>query len=161
MMHHSWRLLKGTDLPHCECWFGLVPSHATCECSPLTLCVVSRFCLPAAVLCCSSMLKAPPHPYSSADYKGSSIVVFMHNIVGGREHTLKSVGPNNTDPGYWPRFQKQHCLTVDMAFDEGKLDLNDVNRRAIDAVVNVVLARTKQSSVSMCSQNEGRQQLYH
>ena len=80
---------------------------------------------------------------------GQLIVIFMHNIASGHEKSqFKAVGPNNTDPGCWPAFAQQCLLITDMTFDESRFDWNEINKHALELVLEAISSTVPQQTSS-------------
>ena len=70
----------------------------------------------------------------------------MHNIATGHEKNLfRAVGPNNTDPGCWSAFAQKCLLITDMTFDETKLDWNEINKHALQLMVEAISNAAQQT----------------
>ena len=82
-----------------------------------------------------------------ADKDMQLIVVFMHNIPSGHEHTMKPVGPNNTDPGCWQHFSQQCLAIVNMTFDELSIWWDAINQHAASRLSEVIQQTVKQNHV--------------
>lgn len=69
---------------------------------------------------------------------GKLVVVFLHNLPGGHEKSMRPAGVNNTDPGRWQEFLQQCHWVVNMTFDETQWQWHEVNQRAAQEIVAAV-----------------------